>query len=156
MTTKLNLKQSLLAGLLAGIAAAIVNAVLFFVFHSAGVINDQIYPQPGQPLTVLPVVMASVAPLIIGSLIFYLFERFLNNGFKVFAVIALVLMALSLASPFTMIPGVTFGYALVLCVMHIVAALSLLYFIRRAKQSVYLFGGQSARRGMDSPSTVRS
>ncbi|MEO6589321.1 MAG: DUF6069 family protein [Pyrinomonadaceae bacterium] len=110
-------------------------------FTSREVISDNIYPQPGQPLTVLPVVMASLVPLIIGSLIFYLFERFTGNGFKIFSIIALVLMGLSLASPFTMIPGVTFGCSLVLCVMHIVAALSLLYFIRRAKQSVYLFGG---------------
>lgn len=136
MTTKLNLKQSLFAGLLAGLAAAVINAVLFFVFHSAGVISDQIYPQPGQPLTVFPVVMASLVPLIIGSLVFYLFERFTGSGFKIFAIITLVLMVLSLSSPFTMIPGVTFGYASVLCVMHIVAALSLLYFISRAKQLV--------------------
>ena len=136
MTTKLNLKQSLFAGFLAGIAAAIINAVLFFVFHSAGVIRDDIFPQPGQPLTILPVITASFVPLIIGSVVFYLFERFTRNGFKIFAGIALVLMVLSLVSPFTMIPGATFGYSLVLCVMHIVAALSLLYFIRRAKQTV--------------------
>ncbi len=133
MTTKLDLKQALFAGLLAGIAAAIINAVLFAGFHSAGIISDDIYPQPGQPLTIIPVIMASFVPLIIGSVVFYLFEKFLNNGFKVFAIIALVMMMLSLISPFTVIPNVTFGYSLVLCAMHIVAAFSLLYFIRRAK-----------------------
>ena len=70
MTTKLNLKQSLFAGLSAGIAAAIINAVLFVVFHTAGVISNNIYPQLGQPLTVLPVIMASIVPLIIGSGVF--------------------------------------------------------------------------------------
>lgn len=135
MTTKLNLKQSLFAGLLAGIAAAIINGILFVIFHTAGVISDDIFPQPGQPLTFTPVIMASVVPLIVGSLVFYLFERFTGSGFKIFAIGALVLMTLSLVSPFTMIPDVTPGYALVLCVMHIVAALSLLYFIRKAKQT---------------------
>lgn len=138
MKTKLNLKQSLFAGLLAGIAAAIINAVLFLVFHSAGLISDNIFPQPGQPLTIVPVVIASVFTLLIGSLVFYLFERFTVSGFKIFAVIALVLMVLSLASPFTMIPGVTLAYSLVLCLMHVAAALSLLYFIRRAKQSEFV------------------
>lgn len=57
------------------------------------------------------------------------------NGFKIFAVVALILMVLSLYSPFGVIPGVTLGYSLVLCAMHIVAALSLLYFICRAKQT---------------------
>lgn len=135
MDTKLNLKQSLFAGLLAGIAAAVINAALFIVFHTVGVISDSIFPQPGQPLTIVPVIMASVFPLLIGSFIFYLFERFTGNGFTIFAVIALVLMTLSLASPFTMIPNVTFGYALALCLMHVAAALSLLYFIRRLKQT---------------------
>ena len=134
MITKLNLKQSLFAGFLAGIAAAIINAVLFVVFHSAGVISDNIFPQPGQPLTIVPVIMASFVPLIIGGGVFYLFERFTGNGFKIFAIIALVLMVFSLVSPFTMIPNVTFGYSLVLCAMHIVAAISLLYFISRAKK----------------------
>ena len=135
MTTKLNLKQSLLAGFLAGIAAAITNGILFIVFRLAGVISDSIFPQPGQPLTLAAVIMASIVPLIIGSVVFYLFERFLRSGFKIFAVIALILMMLSLPSPFIMIPGATFGYSLVLCVMHVVAALSLLYFVRRSKQT---------------------
>lgn len=135
---KLNLKQSLFAGLLAGGAAAIINAVLFFVFHSAGVISDDVFPQPGQPLTIVPVIMSSTFPLLVGSVVFYLLERFTNSGFIIFAVIAFVLTALSLVSPFTMIPNVTLGYALVLCLMHITAALPLLYFIRRAKQSKFV------------------
>ena len=135
MTTKLNLKQTLFAGLLAGIVAAIINGILFFVFHAAGVISDNIFPQPGQPMTAAPVIMGSILPLIIGSLVFYLFERFTNNGFKIFALAALILMVLSLYSPFAVIPNVTLGYSLVLCLMHVVAALSLLYFIHRAKQT---------------------
>ena len=133
MTTKLNLKQALFAGLLAGLAAAIVNAILFLAFHAMGVVDDDIFPQPGQPLTVLPVIISSFVPLIIGSFVFYLLERFTGKGLRLFAIIALMFMALSLISPFAMIPNVTLGYSLVLCVMHVVAALSLLYFIRRAK-----------------------
>ena len=150
MIIKLNLKQSLFAGLLAGITAAVINAVLFFVFHSAGVISDRIFPQPGQPLTVIPVIMSSTFPLLIGSVVFYLFERFTGSGFIIFAVIAFVLTALSLVSPFTMIPSVTLGYALVLCLMHVTAALPLLYFIRRAKQGELIatdsFAAASERR----------
>ena len=85
MSTKLNLKRSLFAGLPAGIAAAIINAGLFIAFHSAGVISDEIYPQPEQPLTLLPVIMSLILPLIIGSVLFYLFDGFTDNGFKIFA-----------------------------------------------------------------------
>jgi len=135
MTSKLNLKQSLIAGLLAGITSAVINGILFLIFHGAGVISDNIYPQPNQPMTIMPVIMGSVVPAIIGSLVFFLLEKFTNNGFKIFSIVAIVLMVLSLYSPFTVIPGVTIGYSLVLCVMHIVVALTLLYFIRRAKQA---------------------
>jgi Family of unknown function (DUF6069) len=135
MTSKLNFKQSIIAGLLAGITAAVINAILFLIFHGAGVISDTIYPQPNVPMTIVPVIMASVVPAIIASLIFFLFEKFTNNGFKIFAIVSLILMLLSLYSPFGVIPGVTTGYSLVLCVMHIVVALSILFFIRRVKRT---------------------
>ncbi|NIJ54569.1 DUF6069 family protein [Dyadobacter arcticus] len=135
MISKLDIKQSLVAGLLAGITSAVINAILFFIFHGAGVITDTIYPQPDKPMTIAPVIMASIVPSIIGSLVFFLFEKFTNNGYKIFSIVAIVLMVLSLFSPFTVIPGVTMGYSLVLCVMHIVVPLTLLYFIRRAKQT---------------------
>lgn len=135
MTTKLNIKQSLIAGLLAGITAAVINAILFLIFHGAGVISDTIYPQPDKPMTIVPVIMASIIPSIIGSLVFFLLEKFTNKGYKIFSIVSIVLMVLSLYSPFTVIPGVTTGYSLVLCVMHIVVPLTLLYFIRRAKRT---------------------
>lgn len=135
MTSKLNFKQSLIAGLLAGITAAVINAVLFLVFHTADVISDNIYVTPGQQMTIVPVIMASIVPSLIASIVFFLFEKFTNNGFKIFAIIAIALMVLSLYSPFTVIPGVTTGYALVLCIMHIVVATCILYFIYRKKQN---------------------
>lgn len=138
MTTKLNLKQSLIAGLLAGITAAVINAILFFIFHGAGVISDNIYPQPNKPLTVVPVIITSIIPAIIASLVFFLLEKFTNKGFKIFAIVSLILMLLSLYNPFGVIPGVTTGYALVLCVMHIIVPLSLLYFINKARQSKHV------------------
>jgi Family of unknown function (DUF6069) len=135
MTLKLNLKQSFVAGLLAGVTAGVINAALFLIFHSAGVISDSIYPQPNEPMTIVSVIMASFVPAIIASLVFFLFEKFTNKGFKIFVIISLILMLLSLYSPFAVIPGVTTGYSMVLCVMHIVVALSILFFIRRAKRT---------------------
>jgi hypothetical protein len=45
-----------------------------------------------------------------------------------------VLMVLSFSSPFLAIPGITFTYGIVLDLMHAVVALSLLFFIKRAKK----------------------
>ncbi len=134
MISKLNFKQSIIAGLLAGITAAVINAILFLIFHGAGVISDTIHPQPNEPMTIIPVVMGSVVPAIIASLVFFLLEKLTSKGFKIFAIVSLILMLLSLYSPFGVIPGVTIGYALVLCLMHIVVPAALLYFIYRAKK----------------------
>jgi hypothetical protein len=134
METKLNLKKTLIAGLAAGVVSGIINAVLFLIFHSAGVIRDDIFIKPGEAMTIAPVVMASLLPSLLGSLVFFLFEKYTRNGFKIFVIVSIVLALLSLASPFMAIPGVTVGYALVLCVMHLVVPLVLLYFIYRARQ----------------------
>lgn len=129
MTEKLKFNAIFMAGLKAGIASIALNAILFYAFHAAGVLTDDIMIQPGQPLTVVPVLMSSLIPSLIGACVFFLFERFSNNGWRNFRILALVLFLLTLANPFMGIPGVTTGYAIVLDVMHVVVAGSLIYFL---------------------------
>jgi len=129
MKTKLNFKQIITAGLMAGGVSAIINSILFYIFHTANVLVDSIHIQPNTPLTIVPIIMSSIMPSIIGSIVFYFIQKYSANGFKIFRIISIVLVALSLISPFTNIPDVTFGYAMVLNVMHILVAVDLLYFI---------------------------
>lgn len=132
METKLNFKQAFTAGLKAAGVATLVNAILFFIFKTAGIIVDTIFIQPNQPLTIVPIIFASIAPTLIATLVFFLFEKFTNNGYKIFRNISLVLMAISFVNPFMGIDGVTVGYALVLDFMHVVVVGALLYFIEKA------------------------
>lgn len=132
MQSKLTFVQCIQAGLLAGVVSAVINAILFFVFRSAGVLTDTIFVQPNQPLAIMPVIVASLIPSIIGSIVFFLIDKFTGNGYRIFSILAIVLALLSLYSPFTVIPGVTTGYAVVLCVMHMVVAFVLVYFIGRS------------------------
>jgi hypothetical protein len=134
MNSKLSFKQVITAGVIAAGCSAVINALLFFTFHASGVLSDTILIQPGQPLTVVPIIMASILPSVIGASIFFLFEKYSANGFKIFSIISLILLILSFVNPFMGIPGVTIGYGIVLNVMHVVVALSLLYFIKRAKK----------------------
>jgi hypothetical protein len=134
MNTKLTFKQIIMAGAVASGASVVINAILFFIFHVAGIIADSVFIQPNQPLTVIPVIISSIFPTLIGACVFFLFEKFSVKGFQLFSIIALILMVLSLASPFMAVQGMPVAYALVLCVMHIVVALSLLFFIKRAKK----------------------
>ena len=134
MKTKINFKQSILAGLWAAITAAIINAVLFYIFHAAGIISDSIYIMPETSLGVMPIIISSIVPTLIASMVFFLIEKFTKNGFKIFAGISVLLLALSFIRPFTGIPGVTVGYALVLNLMHIAVVLALLYYIGKTNK----------------------
>lgn len=132
MTTKLNFKQSMIAGLMAAVAATVVNAILFFIFHATGILVDTIFIQPNQALTVVPIIISSIMPTLIATLVFYLLERYTKNGWKIFKIIALVLMVITFVNPFMGIQGVTVGYAVVLDLMHVVVVGALLYFIGTA------------------------
>lgn len=132
MTNKLTFKQAILAGILAALTAAVINAVLFFIFQAAGVFTADIEVQPGQSLSVIPVIISSILPTLIASLVFFLIERYTQNGYKSFKILAVVLLLLSFLNPFLMIPNVTVMYGIILNVMHIVVVLALLYFIKKA------------------------
>jgi hypothetical protein len=135
MKNKLTFKQVMLAGLTAAGFSAVINALLFFLFHALGLITNDIFVKPDQPMTVVSIIMASIVPALIASLVFFLFEKYTQNGFRIFSIVTIILMVLSLAGPFTGIPNVTREYALSLSLMHFVVPLSLLYFIRRSKKS---------------------
>lgn len=132
MNTKVNFKQAFMAGLMAAGAATVINAILFLIFHAAGIIVDTILIQPNQPMTIVPIIISSIVPTLIASVVFFLFEKYTKNGFKIFRIIALILMTLSFINPFMGIQGVTMGYAIVLNIMHVVVVAALLYFIGKS------------------------
>jgi hypothetical protein len=130
MNTKLSFKKSIAAGALAAGAAAVVNVLLFFVLRATGVFVDTIFLQPNQPLTVLPVIISSIVPTLIASVVFFFIEKFTDSGFKIFKIVAVVLGVLTLMPPFG-IPEVTVSFAIGLDVMHLVVIASVLFFIGR-------------------------
>jgi Family of unknown function (DUF6069) len=132
MTNKLSFKQSFMAGLWAAITASVINAVLFFIYHAAGVITDTIFVQPGKPLSVITVIIMSIIPTLIAGMVFFLFEKYTTKGFKIFTIVSIVLLIISFLNPFLVIPGVPVAYALALCTMHIVVVVLLLYFIKKS------------------------
>lgn len=134
MNTKLNFKQTITAGAMAAGVSVVINAILFFIFHAAGIISDAVFIQPNQPLTIVPVIISSILPTLVGACVFFLFEKFSSNGFKIFTIVAVILLLLSLLSPFMSVQDMPMAYGVVLDVMHVVVALSLLYFIKRAKK----------------------
>jgi hypothetical protein len=132
MTAKLNFKQSMSAGLQAALAAFVINGALFYIFHFSGIINDDILIDGKQPLTIVPIIFSCLIPSLMAALVFFFMEKFTNNGYVIFSIVALVLLLLSFLSPFMTIKGISVGYGIALNLMHIVVALSVLYFIKKA------------------------
>ena len=130
---KVSFASALKAGGIAAGIAAVINAILFFVFHSLGIITDDIFIQPGQPMTIVPILISSIVPTLIASVVYFLLDKFTNNGFQIFRIISIVLLVLSFINPFVGIPGVTVQYAIALNVMHVVVVVALLFSLQRAK-----------------------
>ncbi len=107
---------------IAGLAAAILNVILYFVGTSTGAIpTDFIIPNAGQPLTVVPVIMASIVPALIAGLVLAILARFTKKPLTIFNVLSVVLLVLSFWSPFT-VPGMPLGMIIILELMHVVVA----------------------------------
>ena len=121
-------KRIIIAALNAGITASVVNSILFFIFQMAGIITDDIHIQKDQPLTIMPVIISTILPSLLAGIVFYLLTRYTKNGYRVFSVMAIILLLASFANPFLGIEGITIAMALSLNVMHVVVVASLLYF----------------------------
>jgi drug/metabolite transporter (DMT)-like permease len=131
-----SLKNLLVAAAKAGAVAAFINAVLFFVFKASGIITDDILLEPAkEPMTVVPVIISSLVPSLLSAFVLYILLRYFKKGFLIFMVVAIVLLIVSFGNPFFGIPNVTVPYAIALDIMHIVVALSVLYFYRAEVRS---------------------
>jgi hypothetical protein len=135
------MKQPLLpylkAGLLAGLVAALINVLLFFIFRQAGLITDTILLPNNEPMSVVPIIMFSIIPSFLASLVYYLLDRFTKRGYRYFTILAILLLILSFGNPFFGIPNVTVPYAIALNIMHVVVVACLLYSLKKFAPSSF-------------------
>lgn len=125
---KIAAKKLLWVAPLAGAIAAGINSVLFLIGSAIGLVDESILvPGMNTPITIGPVIMSSFIPSLIAGLVLGVMNYFLNKPFKVFRVVALVLLILSFANPFMGIPGIPLGMGLWLNVMHVVVAGTVVY-----------------------------
>jgi hypothetical protein len=134
---KPSFKSIITAAAVAGVISAVFNSILYFIFHAIGAIPDDIYIQENQPLTLVPVLISSFIPSLLAGVVFYLFCRYTQKGFRYFSILAIILLLLSFANPFMAIKNIPLGMGIALCVMHIVVVASLLYFFNRIKAVGY-------------------
>lgn len=122
MTRPIHLKKIVWAAPVAGVAAAIANALVYFIAHAMGAIPDEgVIPTADQPITVVPVLIASFFPAIIAGALLAILALITEKAIKVFIFISTLLLVLSFYMPFT-IPEAFGSMILVLNLMHVVAA----------------------------------
>ena len=125
---KIAAKKLLWVAPLAGAIAAGINSVLFLIGSAIGLIDTAVLvPGMNTPITIVPVIMSSFMPSLIAGLVLAALNYFLNKPFKVFRIVALVLLILSFSNPFMAIPGIPLGMGVWLNLMHVVVAGTVVY-----------------------------
>ena len=114
--------STIIAGLIGGGIAAVLNAIVFFIAptltatQSDGSIG---------PVTLIPIIFASIIPSIFAAIVLWLLRRFTGNGTRIFQIVAVVLLLLSFFSPFA--AAATTGIALWLNLMHLIAGSAIIW-----------------------------
>jgi Family of unknown function (DUF6069) len=116
------------AALVGGLVGAIGNVILFFITQAAGVVYDIPMGGPGSPLTPLPfpaVAVATLIPAIGAGALLAIMGRFLKQPLRIFQIVALVFLVVSMIPSMTL--PVPLGTRLALSAMHIVAGAAIVW-----------------------------
>ena len=129
--SRTQLRALLWAAPAAAIIAALVNAILFVIAKAAGVFpSSVIIPNANAPMTLQPVIFASMISVILGGFVFSLIGWFTQNSARLFRIVGLVVLGLSFTTPFS-IPNAPAKMVLVLELMHIITAIAALWLLPR-------------------------
>ena len=108
-------------GPLAGMAAAAVNVLVYFGASALGAIPEGFVVSGRTPVTLVPVVISSFVPAVLGAGLLALLGRFAGRPVRTFRIIAGVAVLSSFATPITL-PGAPVAMMAALILMHVVAA----------------------------------
>lgn len=106
---------------MAGVAAAAVNALVYFGASALGAIPEGFVVSGRTPVALVPVVVGSFVPAILGAALLAVMGRFAGRPVWTFRVVAGVVAVSSMAMPITL-PGAPVVMISALMVMHAVAA----------------------------------
>jgi hypothetical protein len=122
--------RRLLSGALTAAAAAtLLNTLLYFAGRVLGAFPPTVLVQ-GEPFSVVPVIVLSFFSVLVAALIFALLARFVPRPKRVFYIVALVVFAMMLFTPFS-IPAAPALTIVILELMHVVAAAGAIWAVRR-------------------------
>lgn len=109
------------AALVAAGASAVVNVLIYLIGGALGAFPGDVFIQPGQTLTIVPVIISSIIGAIGGTAVFAALARFTRRPITLFRIIAAVMLVLSFVTPFS-ISGAPVAMIIALELMHIATA----------------------------------
>ncbi len=109
-------------GLVAAAGATVANVVFFFVSKEIGI--PYLVTMQGSlgPLPPVMVIVSSVIPAVAATVLCALLGKFLSRPIRVFTIISIIVLLLSLAPPLTMPAEVAASTKVGLVVMHLITA----------------------------------
>lgn len=119
-------------GLIAIVVAVVINAVLYFIGAALGWFPDTVLSPAGLPITIVPVVASTIIALVVATIVYSLLNRFTANPNRWFTIIAVVVLVISAASPFSIVGAPTM-MIVILELMHVVAGVAAIYFLRQSQ-----------------------
>ena len=122
-------------GLIAIVVAAVVNAVLYFIGAAVGWMPDTVLSPMGLPITIVPVIASTVVALVVATIVYSILNRFTGNPNRWFTIIAVIVLVVSAVSPLSL-PGAPTMMIVLLEVMHLVAGIAAIYFLRQSHVNV--------------------
>lgn len=129
--TKPTLSDIARNGAIAIVSATVVNVILFYIGAALGGFPSDVLTPMGTPLTVMNVVIMTVATIFVGAIGYAILNRFVANPNLWFVVTSVLIFIAFIPSPFS-IAGAPVLMIVVLEVMHVVAAAAAIYFLTRS------------------------
>jgi len=124
-----SLSRFLGAGLVAGFASVVVNAAIYLLASVAGAWDLSVISPAGSPITVVPVIILSLVPAVLGALLAGILMRRSAQGRAWFLGIAFVVLVFMAFPPLGL--GAPFVMMLLLQLQHVVVAAFTLWFVLR-------------------------
>ena len=114
-------------GAIAGVGAAVVNAILYFIGSFMGAFPADVLSPMGMPITLVPVVGATLFGAIAGTVFYLILTRFLakSTADRVFLIAAVLVLIFMAFSPMNL-PGAPMSQVIFLEIMHLVVGLPLI------------------------------
>ena len=128
--TRVSYRNLTFATLVAAAGALLINVLLYFLGRLFGAFPATLQVQ-GQPFSVIPVIIFSFFPVVVAALVFLLLVRFTAQPKRIFYVVAAVIFALMIFTPFTL-AGAPRQTIVMLELMHVVVAGGAVWAVSRA------------------------